>query len=131
MKKLLLILLITGSVCGCREDFSPTQQDAQEASWERFSTMKDWLAYLESEYGVYASKLPQCIDCYDPQADDPEKFHVIMGVYDAVAEDMEIDAASEQSEFCKQFWAKMKVRLREKGIDWKTPPEMNPGMNIE
>jgi len=93
--------------------------------------MKEWLAYLESEYGIYASNLPQCMDCYDPQSDDPEKFHVIMGVYDEVAKEMEGDAELEQGEFCKQFWAEMKARLREKGIDWKTPPEMNPDMKFE
>lgn len=132
MKKILLILLITGSiVCGCREDSNPTQQDVQDASWKRFSTMKEWLANLESEYGIYASNLPQCVACYDPQADDPEKFHVIMGVHDEVAKEMEGNAELDHGEFCKQFWAEMKARLGEKGIDWKPPPEMNPDMKFE
>jgi len=132
MRRLLPILLIVlAAICGCKDKSITTQEGTHEASWKRFSTMKDWLAYLESEYCIHSSNLSGCMDGYDPQADDPEKFPVIMAIYDEVAGGMESDELPEQKEFCEKFWGQMKERLKEKGIDWKTPCEMNPDMKFE
>ena len=81
---------------------------------------------------------------HDPIEDDPDYSERIQSVRDAVEKELKEEmvlwyvadgmdpekAAKRELPFgsCHEVWGRMKSRLAEEGITWRSPDEMNPGI---
>jgi len=72
---------------------------------------------------------------HDPQEDDPLKGPIIQEIARDVRQTIREANGLKEGEtkigLCHKIWAEQKRVLKQKGIDWKSPADMNPSMRFD
>jgi hypothetical protein len=70
-------------------------------------------------------------DKCDAKDIDPKYKALMEEVEKAVKKEMKKERSLDEFGSCHRFWQLKKKKLKEKGIDWRSPSEVNPGVNYD